>query len=113
MKLRAFCLVLAAAGILGAAGAADKPAYFAVYYACEDGLRIRVAYPIDHLAGHPITLRFIGGDGGRVTMRHAVSASGARYEHRGKRLEWFIKGDQGMLIDGAAGRTAHCKVSEP
>lgn len=113
MKPRALCLALAAACLPAAAGAAGQPAYFAVRYACEDGRQIRVAYPVDHLAGHPITLRFIGRDGGRVTMRPAVSASGARYENRGRRLEWFTKGDQGLLIDTAADRSVHCELAKP
>ncbi len=92
----------------GAALAAGKPAYFAAHYACDNGLRIRVAYPVDYLAGHGITLRY---DGRRVDMLPTVSASGARYQNRLKRLEWFIKGDAGMLIDTDTDRAIHCKTS--
>jgi membrane-bound inhibitor of C-type lysozyme len=108
VKLRAIRPALALACCCGMASAADKPVYFAAYYGCDNGSAIRVAYPVDYLAGHPITLRY---DNKRVTMRQTISASGARYESRDKRLEWFIKGDEGMLIDGAS--TVHCKVSPP
>ncbi len=106
MKLRTIGLALVL--VCGGAVAVDKPAYFAAHYACEGGLRIRVAYPVDPLAGHPITLRY---EGQRVTMRHTLSASGARYENRAKKLEWFIKGNEGMLIDGANDRTVQCRTS--
>jgi membrane-bound inhibitor of C-type lysozyme len=91
----------------GAALAAGKPAYFAVQYACDNGLRIRVAYPVDYMAGHGITLRY---DGRRVGMRPTLSASGARYQNRLRRLEWFIKGDEGTLIDTGTDHAIHCKT---
>ncbi|HTN66884.1 MAG TPA: MliC family protein [Burkholderiaceae bacterium] len=109
MRYHAFGAALALAFMFagGSALAAGKPTYFAAHYACDDGLRIRVAYPVDYLAGHGITLRY----GGRqVNMRPALSASGARYENRSRHLEWFIKGDDGMLIDTGADRTIHCKT---
>jgi len=106
MKRRILCLAfaLAAAG----AAAAERPAYFAAHYACDGGLVIRVAYPVDPLAGHPVTLRY---DGQRVVMRQAPSGSGARYENRARRLEWATKGDDGLLIDKAADRTIHCHTA--
>lgn len=105
MKLLGIWLALTFAG--GAALAAGKPAYFAAHYACDNGLRIRVAYPVDYLAGHGITLRY---DGRRVDMLPTISASGARYKDRLGRLEWFIKGDAGTLIDTGTDHTVHCKT---
>ncbi|MGB7479019.1 MAG: MliC family protein [Burkholderiaceae bacterium] len=107
MKRRVLCLAFALAAAGGAAQAADWPAYFAAHYVCDGGLAIRVAYPVDPLAGHPVTLRY---DGQRVTMQQAPSGSGARYGNRARQLEWFIKGDEGMLIDTAADRTTRCRT---
>ena len=74
-----------------APGPAGKVADVVVHvtaYVCEDGRIVRVLYPDRDTAS--LTL-----DGNTYRLKGAVSGSGARYTGDG--LQWWTKGDEGML----------------
>ena len=64
-------------------------------YVCEDGRIVRALYPDARTA--QVTL-----DGSVHRLTQAVSGSGARYVGEG--LQWWIRGDEGMLASLKAGQ---------
>ncbi len=95
--LAVFCLMALAAGCRDADAprAADAVAGTPwISHVCEDGRRVQLLYPDARTARLKLA-------GEIHEMRLVISASGARYAGDG--LQWWIKGETGMLAPLASG----------
>lgn len=97
MRLAALPAALALAACSNAAAPVadtEPPASAWTIYVCEDGRIVQAVYPDSR------TARVRMPDGERL-LKIAVSGSGARYV--GEDLQWWTKGDEGMLAPLKAG----------
>ena len=73
----------------------DPPGDKTFTYRCAQGKTIKATYPGNTWA----RWGRIVWQGKTINMKLGLSASGSRYVHSGRHLEWWIKGSEGNLRD--------------